>query len=88
MDQLGTDFILRTNWQAPNFRIVRAPIATSADKRTWRDVLPHRADAFLEDFEVATSHLAVNERSGGLLKIRVLPWAPVGAPSGATRGRA
>ncbi|MBL8200892.1 MAG: S9 family peptidase [Chromatiales bacterium] len=85
VDHLGADFILRTNWQAPNFRIVRAPIATSTDKRTWRDVLPHRADALLEDFEVATSHLAVNERSGGLLKIRVLPWAPpVGAPSGAT----
>jgi oligopeptidase B len=84
VDHLGTDFILRTNWQAPNYRIVRAPIATSADKRTWRDVLPHRTDALIEDFEVTTSHLAVNERNGGLLKIRVLPWAPVGAPTGAT----
>ncbi|MEQ1801838.1 MAG: S9 family peptidase [Gammaproteobacteria bacterium] len=74
VDHLGEDFILRTNWQAPNYRIVRAPVTTSADKGTWRDVLPHRTDAFLEDFEVATSHLAVNERSGGLLKIRVLPW--------------
>jgi oligopeptidase B len=84
-EHLGADFILRTNWQAPNFRIVKAPIGTSADKATWRDVLPHRTDAFLEGFEVATSHLAVNERSGGLLKIRVLPWAAtVGAPSGAT----
>jgi len=83
-DHLGTDFILRTNWQAPNFRIVKAPIATSADKATWRDVLPHRTDAFLEGFEVATSHLAVNERSGGLLQIRILPWTTsVGAPSGA-----
>ncbi len=84
VEHLGEDFILRTNWEAPNFRIVKAPVGTSADKGTWRDVLPHRADAFLEDFEVATSHLAVNERSGGLLKIRVLPWGPVGAPSGAT----
>jgi len=82
-DHLGSDFILRTNWQAPNYRIVRAPVATSADKDSWRDVLPHRTDAFLEDFEVATNHLAVNERSGGLLKIRVLPWTPpVGAPTG------
>ena len=74
VEHLGGDFVLRTNWQAPNFRIVKAPIATSADKGTWRDVLPHRPDAFIENFEVSTSHLAVNERSGGLLKIRVVPW--------------
>ena len=74
VEHLGTDFVLRTNWQAPNFRIVRTPIARSADKSTWRDVLPHRKEAFLETFEVATTHLAVNERSGGLLKLRVLPW--------------
>jgi oligopeptidase B len=69
------DFIIRTNWQAPNFRIVRAPIADSCAKAEWRDVLAHREEAFIEDFEVATGHLAVNERSGGLLKIRVLDWA-------------
>ncbi len=85
-DQLGADFILRTNWQAPNFRIVKAPIATSANKNTWTDVLPHRSDAFVESFEVATSHLAVNERSGGLLKLRILPWQ-VGAHDGEGLGR-
>ena len=74
VDHLGTDFVIRTNWGAPNFRIVRAPIATSMDKRTWRDVIPHRTDAFVESFQVSTRHLAVNERSGGLLKMRVVAW--------------
>jgi oligopeptidase B len=74
VDQLGTDFIIRTNWEAPNFRIVRAPIATGMDKRTWRDVIPHRTEAFVESFQVSTRHLAVNERSGGLLKMRVKAW--------------
>ena len=73
-EHLGTDFVLRTNWEAPNFRIVKTPVATSTDKGTWRDVVPHRADALLEGFEVTTRSLVVNERSGGLLKIRVLPW--------------
>lgn len=81
VEHLGPDFVLRTNWQAPNFRIVRAPIAASADKSTWHNVLPHRTDAFLESFEVSTTDLAVNERSGGLLKIRVMPWQG-GAGSG------
>jgi oligopeptidase B len=75
VEHLGSDFIIRTNWQAPNFRIVRVPIAMSADKRRWTDVVGHRADAFVANFEVAASHLAVNERSGGLLKIRVKSWA-------------
>jgi oligopeptidase B len=74
VEHLGADFVLRTNWEAPNFRIVKTPVATSTDKSTWRDVLPHRAEAFLEGFEVTTRSLVVNERSGGLLKIRVVPW--------------
>ena len=27
VEDLGVDFVIRTNWQAPNFRIMRAPIA-------------------------------------------------------------
>jgi oligopeptidase B len=74
VEHLGNAFIIRTNWQAPNYRIVRAPIATRADKHTWNDVIPTRSDTFLENLEVSTHYLAVNERSGGLLKIRVISW--------------
>jgi oligopeptidase B len=74
VEHLRDDFIIRTNWQAPNFRIVRTPIASSADSRTWKDVIAHRTDAFVEEFEVATAYLAVNERSGGLLKMRIKAW--------------
>ena len=75
VDHLGQDFIIRTNWHAPNFRIVRAPIATSADKQTWSDVIPATENAYIEDFEVSKEYLAINERSGGLLKMRVKTWA-------------
>jgi oligopeptidase B len=74
VDAYGTDFIIRTNWQAPNFRIMRAPIANSADKRSWRDVVPSRPDALIEKFEVSPKYLAINEHSGGLLKLRLKPW--------------
>jgi oligopeptidase B len=75
VDHLGQNFIIRTNWRAPNFRIVRTPIATSADKRTWSDVIPATDDKFIADFEVSKDYLAINERSGGLLKMRVKSWA-------------
>ena len=74
VEHLGSDFVLRTDWRAPNGRIVRVPIAHSADKARWRDVLAHRADASIDDFEVARGHLAVLERSGGLRRLRVQAW--------------
>jgi oligopeptidase B len=76
VDHLGHNFIIRTNWRAPNFRIVRTPIATSADKQTWTDVIPATDDTFIADFEVSKDYLAINERSGGLLKMRVKTWVP------------
>ena len=74
VDALGEDFIIRTNWQAPNFRIMRTPVAGSADKRNWRDVVAPRADVLVENFEVSRDYLALNEHSGGLLKLRLKPW--------------
>ena len=74
VDAFGSDFIIRTNWQAPNFRIMRAPVARSSDKRSWRDVVPTSSDVLLEKFEVSRAYLAINEHSGGLLKLRLKPW--------------
>jgi oligopeptidase B len=74
VEHMGRDFLIRTNYQAPNFRIMRAPIANSADKRAWRDVVPHRPEAYVDDFEVSRDFIAVNEHSGGLLKMRVKAW--------------
>lgn len=75
VDHLDSDFIIRSNWQAPNFRIMRAPVGTSADKKTWRDVVPPRRDVLIEDFALFHGYLALNERADGLLKLRVHPWA-------------
>lgn len=74
VDAFGADFIIRTNWQAPNFRIMRTPVAGSHDKSNWRDVVATRADVLVENFEVSQKYLAINEHSGGLLKLRLRPW--------------
>jgi oligopeptidase B len=73
-EHLDGRWILRTNWQAKNFRIVEASLAGVADRAGWRDVLPHRRDAFIEEFEIFRDFLAVEERSGGLLNVRICPW--------------
>jgi oligopeptidase B len=74
VEHLGGDFIIRTNRDARNFRIVRAPIETCGDCARWQDVIAHRDEVFIERFEVGEGYLAVNERADGLLKIRVRAW--------------
>jgi oligopeptidase B len=74
LEDQGDRFIIRTNWQAKNFRIVEAPIATVGDRSTWRDIVPHRGDAFVAGFDTFDGYLAVSERSGGLQKLRVRSW--------------
>lgn len=69
----GGAFVLRTNEQAPNFRLIRVAIDRSADRAQWRELLPHRDDAFVEDFDLLRTHVGISERSGGLRKLRVLP---------------
>jgi oligopeptidase B len=91
VDHLGDYFFLRTNWQAPNFRLMRAPIGAARDKTRWEPVIPARGDVFLEDFEVFRGHLVAEERSGGLVRLRVRPWedgAPPASAPGVSQGGA
>ena len=78
VEHLGSDFIIRSNWRAKNFRLMRAPVKTSANKTTWTIVVPHSSNVLIEGFEVFQKYLAINERSGGLRKIRIKPWPQKG----------
>jgi oligopeptidase B len=74
-EDFGGDWIIRTNWQARNFRVVRVPMARVADRGAWKDVVAHRDDAFVQDAAVFRDFLAVNERAGGLRQVRTVRWA-------------
>ena len=69
IEHLGDEFIVRTNLSAQNFRLARAPIRPQADCAAWLDVVAHRDDTFIEDFDVFAGFLALSVRSGGLRKI-------------------
>jgi oligopeptidase B len=73
-DHFGDWFYIRSNDGARNFRLMRAPVA-AVSKETWEEVIPHRDDVLLEGFEVFRDHLVVTERKGGLVRLRVRPWA-------------
>jgi len=73
VEHLGDDFVIRTNWQARNFRLMSVPIGREASQGEWREVVAHREDAYLEDFEVFRHYVALSVRSGGVRKIGVKP---------------
>ncbi len=73
IEHLGQQFIVRSNWQARNFRLSAAPIGAHSDRARWIDVMEHREDAYIEEFEVFNEFLAVSLRSGGLRKICIHP---------------
>ena len=67
-------WIVRTNWQAKNFRIVEVAPGAERDRSRWKDVVAHRADAFIDAYDVSRNFLTIEEHSGGLRKLRIRPW--------------
>lgn len=74
VDHFGDAFYIRTNFNAKNFRLMKAPVADTR-LECWEEVIPHRADVLLEDFEIFKEHLVVEERTNGLMQIRIRPWS-------------
>ncbi len=68
-------WIIRTNWQAPNFRLVQVPFAESADRARWQDLVVAGDELFIHGFDVFRDFLAIQERSGGLRKLRIRRWS-------------
>jgi oligopeptidase B len=73
VDHAGDHFYIRTNRNAKNFRLMKAPVATPGE-RHWTEVVPHRADVLLEGFEIFRDHLVLTERRRGLIHLRIMPW--------------
>lgn len=77
VDHFGDQFYVRTNDKGLNFRLVSTPLAKT-EEANWQEVIAHREEVLLEDFEIFKDHLVVTERSEGLVKLRVIRWADKG----------
>ncbi len=74
LQDLGERFLIRSNWQAPNFQVFESPIDTVGDRATWRCVFAHRSDAYIARIEAFKNFLVLAERSDALRRIRVRSW--------------
>ena len=74
VEHLDGRWIIRSNWQAPNFRLLAVDAGHEGDRARWRELVAHRDDALIQSFDVFRDFLAIAERSGALRKIRIRPW--------------
>ncbi|WP_111671091.1 S9 family peptidase [Algoriphagus litoralis] len=72
-DYYGDFFWIKTNENAQNFKLVKAPISDPG-KSNWIDVIAHRSSVLLEDFDLFSRYLVTQERSNGLTQIQIMPW--------------
>jgi oligopeptidase B len=65
---------IRTDKDAPNFRIVTAPLAAPQPKN-WVELVPHDKDVLVSSADVFKTHLVVTEKTRALNRIRLYSFA-------------
>ncbi|HEX8124768.1 MAG TPA: S9 family peptidase [Allosphingosinicella sp.] len=72
-DHIGGRWVVLTNWNAPNYRLMRVPEGAAARGRAgWTDLVAHKTDVFIDDFKPMNGYIAIAERSGGNKRLRLL----------------
>jgi oligopeptidase B len=66
-------FYIRTNLNAEQFRLMRAPTVTPG-REHWQEILPENSAAPLEDFDLFQDFLVANYRERGLPILRVFSF--------------
>ncbi len=71
-DHLGGRWVVHTNDQAKNFRIMTLADGEAwGDRAKWQELVAHSPDVLLSDVTLFDDFLAIGERSGGLQRVRI-----------------
>jgi oligopeptidase B len=79
----GGWFVVLTNDEGQDFRVVAAPDDSLGQPAAWRELVPHRPGVRLEDVDAFTGALVLSERAEAETRVRVLPLTEGGDPFGA-----
>ncbi len=69
--KLGDEVYILTNWQAPNFRVMKVALDKSQNKANWQEVIPASANTRYEDMLLLKDYLVVQSRTQGVSHIHV-----------------
>lgn len=70
-ESAGDYFIIKSNLDAPNFKLVRTKNHQNRTPSNWQNLFEHRSEILLEDFEVFEKYVAVQEKENGLSRIAI-----------------
>lgn len=70
----GEEFLILTNKNAPNYKLVKTPIMKS-ESSNWQDVIPHRNDILIENVDYFKEFMVIEENKEGLSKIRIIKYS-------------
>lgn len=73
IDHYDDHFYILTNWKAKNFRLMKTKISSNG-KENWEEVIPHREDIYLSDFDIFQDYLVITERKNGINALRIINW--------------
>ena len=71
-DPASDRFLIESNWNATNFRLLEVNLIDSKVKENWKEIIPHREAVLLQAVIPFPKHLVVMERENGLKKLRIL----------------
>ncbi len=72
-DHNGGRWVIRTDWNAPNYRLMTlADGKPMGDRALWTDFVAHDDKVFIDNFALFDGFTAINERSGGLKRLRTM----------------
>ncbi|MDB5423605.1 MAG: ptrB [Phenylobacterium sp.] len=72
-DHLNGRWVIRTNWNAPNYRLMTLTDGQPpGDRGRWAEFVPTGPDVFIEAFDLFDGFTAIEERSGGVKRMRTL----------------
>ncbi len=74
VEDFNGDWIIKTNWDALNSRVMKAPIGDSHDKSKWQEVVPHDSETLIYDVETFKDWLVIEQRSEGIRHLKALNW--------------
>ncbi|MES2829145.1 MAG: S9 family peptidase [Bacteroidota bacterium] len=67
---LDDKFLIVTNWDAQNFRLMETPIDKTS-RENWKEVIPNRKDVLLSGVDEYKNFIVLSERKNGLAQIRI-----------------
>lgn len=74
IEHYGNDFYILTNKdKATNFKLMKTPV-NKTSKENWIDVIPHRNEVYLENFEIFNNYLVLEERINALTQMNIRSW--------------